>query len=272
MEAPVTTQAAPAAGQPAPPPAPGAGDNLPEKYRGKSVEDVARMHTELESKLGEYGSYKSVVDRLNQYGGVDNVLQWALHGAQQAQQQGSRSAPTASEPAPGDPWADWDLLPAREQAKRMQAVLKQELGATYTQQIAEYAKPYIQQVQQYFDQQNRQWDIYRKVMGEWRKNPGIDPDALLQTMVKLSTGGVEDLISLAARMNTGDLDAEKKAKALFESYKVDEETKQKNAAFAALTNGTPPVNLPPAPTTAEDAKALILTSLLRTGSITPGQI
>ena len=252
------------------------GFSLPEKWKGKSAEDVAKAYVELEKKMGdqatEWGEKSKVLDRLQQYGGPDNLLQWATYGYQQyqgAQSKGTQPQHTQQQAQTGQA-ADqntleavlqgWEELQPRDQVTRLAKLL-----TGYADNLAkQYAQQYTGQNRQWQDTVQRSWDIYRKALGAWRKNPKIDPEALLQQMATVATGDVDQLLGIASNALTGQDDLQAKIDQAVASAKQAWEQEQQNKGFRAVTSGQRGSSIPGAPKSSAEENALILKAL--TGS------
>lgn len=253
---------------------------MPEKFTGKSAEDVARAYVELEGKLGNYKEHEALAEQLKQYGGWDNVRQWAAYGAQayqQAQQAHSQAQPqphhATAQGQQADPFENWDLLTPREQASK----LSQLVGLAATNYINTYANQvaqgYGKQLQDALTHINRQWDIYRQVMGAWRKDPTVDPDALLQTMVQVATGDVPSLMQIAQKQLLGEGEVDRKAKGLFEQWKADEALRRQNEQVTVMTGAGRSAFSVPAPAGSRgEATNRILQRVMQDGTITPAHL
>lgn len=252
--------------------------SLPEKFTGKSVEDVARSYVDLEKKYGELSGLKN---QLDQYGGLDNLKQWAqaapqyLQAYQQAaaalqQAQSRQTAPSQQGPAV-DPYENWDLLTPKEQAQRQ----SQLLAGALTQYVNAYGAQVVSQLQQQQAQQqaalNTQWDIYRTVMDATRKNPNLDANDLMQRMAKVATGDVNSLIQIASQQLTGQADLDAKINAEVQRRLADARLKEQNAQLNTLTNaGRSSFQMPQqVPASHDEATAALVKKLLQDGTVSP---
>lgn len=252
--------------------------SMPEKFAGKTAEDIARSYVELESQSGKYAT---TMKDLEAAGGAEVAKQWAQYGPQlyQAYQrlaeqiatsQGQQQAPVQQGPAV-DPYENWDMLTPKEQAQRQ---LQMVAGAA-TQYINAYgsqvAQAYQQQAQALKQELNTQWDIYRQVMGQWRKNPNIDPDALLQSMARVAGGDLGSLIDIASKQLTGDSDLQARINAEVQRKLADERLKAQNQSLNTLTSSGRSSYQAPSqiPASHEDATAALMKHLLEKGGISP---
>jgi len=248
---------------------------MQEKFAGKSVEDVARSYAELES---QHGKVSDIARKIEELGGLDNLKQWAQYGSQAYQQtlraaqqaQNSQSQQQQTIPA-GDPFENWDMLSPKEQAGK----LVQLVAGAATQYINEYGNQIVSQYQRQIADQlgglNKQWEIYRNVMAQWRKNPNIDPDALLQSMAKVATGDLCSLIDIASKQLTGQSDFDTRVAAEVQRRIADHRLQAENQQVNALTqSGRSSFTQTEAPKTHEDANRMILAKLVKSGDFSPG--
>lgn len=246
-----------------------------EKFKGKGADDVWKSYTSLESQLGDLGPKAKVADTVNQYGGVDNLLQWAQYGARLYQEAQTRQNQPQQQPQqqPGqaaDPYEQWDVLSPREQARLLSQQVEQSTWTKAQQYVNGIAQQYAQAIQADREQMSKQWDIYRQVMNAWRQNPKLDPDQILRNMAQVATGNVSDLINIASRNLTGEEDMEARAQAKFEAWKQAEEQKVKNSGQNVLTAlNRPSFSMPDVPKTKNQENALIAKRLIEAG-IPPG--
>lgn len=248
---------------------------MPEKFTGKGLEDVVKSYTELEKQYGELSGLKN---QLEQHGGLENLRQWATYGSQAyqaaiaAQQQAQTRQPQATQQGPAvDPYENWDMLTPKEQAQR----LSQLVAGAATQYINTYGQQVVSQMQrQQADQLaaiNTQWDIYRTVMAQWRKNPSIDPDQLLQSMAKVATGDLNSLMDIASKQLTGQADIDAKINAEVQRRLADARLKEQNQQVNVLTSaGRSSLHTPSQiPVSHDEATAALMKKLLQSGDITP---
>jgi hypothetical protein len=100
------------------------------KYQGKSVAELARMHTELESKLGEQG---------REVGELRNQVSQSLWQLQQAQNQlQNQQRPKAPEPEPPSTANFWDN-PISSVDSRVDSRLEKRLGEVMGQMARQQA-------------------------------------------------------------------------------------------------------------------------------------
>lgn len=268
------------------PPGPGSSAyTLPERFQNQTAEQLAQRYEELErthqDHLRQYAPYERLDGELRPYGGLNGLIS-AYNTLQQQQvtSPATTSRPTTN-PAPTAPaqptgaaadiyWQDWDVLPGREQALRVVqaavSALEQRFGTLYQQALEQIG----QQIQTQQTTLRNEWDIYRQVSDATRSNPGIDAQALMETMVSLSTGDTPDLVQVALSRLTADTDAEAKAQTLFQAYKADFEQQQKEHQEAALhPPGMPPPDLNPEQgfPTVEQENAAIGKRLLEQGVV-----
>jgi hypothetical protein len=246
---------------------------VPEKFAGKSLEDVVRSYTELES---QYGKVSGLQSQLEQMGGMENLRQWATYGNQayqaalaaQQQAQSRQSAQPTQPTSAEDPFENWDALTPREQGQK----LSQMVAAAATQYINAYGQQFATHQQKQLQDQaaalNTQWEIYRTVQEVARKNPGVDTNELMQRMAKIATGDLHSLMDIAMTQLTGQADIA----AEVQRRLADERLKDQNKQISVLTNaGRSSVKMPDSPGSPDDTRALIMKKLLESGTLSPGQ-
>lgn len=252
---------------------------MPEKFAGKTAEDIARSYVELES---QHGKYATTLKDLEGVGGVEVAKQWVQYGPQlyQAYQRlaeqiaashGQQSpAPVQQGPAV-DPYEDWEMLTPKEQAQRQMQVLANAATQYINAYGTQIAQAYQQQIAAAKQELNTQWDIYRKVMGQWQKNPNIDPEALLQSMARVATGDVNSLMDIASKQITGEADLQARIDAEVQRRMADARLKAQNAQLNTLSSSGHATFQSPrtSPATGEAADAALMKYLLEQGIVTP---
>ena len=153
---------------------------LPDKYQGKSVEELAQMHSELEGKLGkqsnELGELRSAVQYQQQY--LQN----------QATQQGQSQGDTGTTKLELNNETFYDK-PLESTRQVVQEEIGQALGnfAQYQQrdkENASFEQGYSQAVSKFGNKFNGQEGIVRELVSTWyegekRKNPNLRPEILM---------------------------------------------------------------------------------------------
>lgn len=218
---------------------------LPEKFQGKSVEDVAKAYSELEKTMGtqanQYSKWSSLEKQLQPYGGLDNFLHGYNQLYQHYQQSQQQPQPPAQQPvgqqnAVSEYFKDWDILPAQQQAQKL-ATLSNLMVQQQVQHIAaQYAQRFQDAQEQLQQQQRREWDIYQRVMAFVATHPGTNPQEVMQEMVSAGSGDVNTLMEQAYRNKWGQKEVEENYKKQFETWKTDYQQQQANQQLASLNN------------------------------------
>lgn len=251
------------------------GWSMPEKFQGKSAEEVARAYSELERNYGQAQQYKTVYDQIQQYGGLDNLTGWVNYGmhayeqAQRSQQQPQPQQTPQTHQEARAWWSDWDTLTPAEQAQRLvQQSVNPVVG--YVNQIA---TNFAGQLQQWQEQQVRQNDVYRQVLEAKLANPNLDINSTLAQMLAQAQANPRQLLDMVVRSQTAPAEIEREAQRRFEAMKADWELKQRNQQMGQVNGVTRQgYQVPQAPTTKGEENQNILRTLLEKGMISPGQV
>lgn len=236
----------------------GASFQVPERFQGKSAEDIARSYAELEQMHGrqmqELQPYLDAQKKYEQYGGIEgleqsygqlwNTLQSYMQNAGQPQQPQQAQQPIQNyaqdaNAMPQQGWdQDWDMLTPREQAQRMMEMVRQDAVQNAQQLVQQLYQQGINQFDQRFGTLERQFDIYKSVLETQRQYPDIDTNQMLQQALEISKATPQQLLELATKsvLNSDEKRQEAAAKELFEQWKADEMLRQQNERQAALLN------------------------------------
>lgn len=224
------------------------GFEIPEKFAGKSIEDVIRSYTELESSTGQRMQELEPLIRaqkeLEPYGGVNGLqeaygqiyrnYQQLLEGQQRQQTQ-----PQQTQPQQAADWTeDWDMLSPREQAQKMREQVAQEtMGQlqTYGQRLYEEAN---QRLESQTSAIRQELEIYKALQDVQRQHPDMDATQLLQEAVNMSRSNPQQLLQFATQhlANQDGKQTKAEAQQLFEQWKADEKLKQENAQRESILN------------------------------------
>jgi hypothetical protein len=191
---------------------PNPGFTMPEKFAGKTSEDIAKSYLELESKYGETSGKLKDYDSYSKIGKPEDIAQaieWAKNMKQaldkgllvpKGQQQ--QTAPVQNGSVPTEPWKadDWAYKSPAEQFQMMAEHLQNQ-NKSYIDGIA---KQYGDQLQGLTAQDARQKSILLKAIKTAIKNPDTDPEELLAQAAEYAQKSPEELIEmvLEARGNT----------------------------------------------------------------------
>jgi len=190
-------------GQPATQQAPSTSDGfaMPEKFNGKSPEDIARAYVELEKQYGQASSKVGALDAYAKIGTPEQIIQ-AIEYAQMAKRaidsgeyvpKGKIASPAKTESS--KPWEadDWQYRSPSDQADAM---------STYTQsQVQKYvdgiAAKYGEQIQGLAGRDAKEKSILVKAIEAARRNPNISIEELLNDAAGLAQKTPEELIDMA---------------------------------------------------------------------------
>lgn len=234
---------------------------MPEKFAGKSAEDIARSYQELEklhgSKAQQWSKYEQLDNQWKPHGGIDAYLtsygnlykHWQDTGGQNPQtqqqtRQSSQQSPQYQDPAQhtgglGDYFKDWDLMTGQQQAMKL-FQLNQLAMQQYGQQLATQHAAELKAAQDNFQaQQRREWDIYQKVLKYTQEHPGTDPAQVLEGMTRIAQGDVNTLMEQAYRNQYGWAEMEKQFKDQFEQWKAQYMQQQANQQLNTITDNEP---------------------------------
>lgn len=182
---------------------------LPEKFAGKSVEDVVRMYTELESSVGkasqELGDLRKQAEAYSKIGSPDDITQALQVGTQlyEALQDGrlvakdtkdkSSHEASAPPPSPEDFFDGYDLLSPQEQAKKQtQHVLNTIIP--YIDKLAVAANAEISKSAEASRQERR---LLTRVFEMKMKNPQLDIESVLKRATELAGATPDQLLDQA---------------------------------------------------------------------------
>ncbi len=223
----------------------------------KKTQTLADERRQFETSSKELQAYKEAADKHGHpdewakfWGGVQPY--WETFTKYTQQQKTGQSQPQGG--SVDDPWKDWDLTPANQQADRMAKHLEAKIRSNIE---AEYM-PQIQQAFKSRDEYNQNYlTLMRKAFEMKNTNPELDLDQLFQTAVDMQSGKINPL-EVAQKYSTPAPDLDKMFNERLEQQKVqwEEEWKSKQQA----TTPVPGIPLsafsprPDAPKTAEEAK------------------
>jgi len=204
------------------------GFKMPEKFAGKSAEEIAKAYTELESQhgkaaseLGKFKGYEDVV-KLGSAKDISDAIAWARQvnqafkegriTAAQAKQAKQDGPPVDTGNGSQAPWDNeqFDYLSPREQAKAIAEYNKRSSFDSTKEYIDGIAKQYGDQLQNWNGMNQRQQNILLKAIKQAIKNPDVDPEELLTQAAELAGKGPEELLNMAmeARMAPKSMEAE----------------------------------------------------------------
>ena len=181
---------------------------MPEKFAGKSPEDIARSYVELEKQYGSHAEKLKGLDAYSKLGTVDQIneaLTWARE-AYQKRQAGEWIDKAAAKAAPSNPAAapwdadDWAYKSPAEQFKAF-SDYQQSQSKSYIDQIA---GQYGQQIGSLAQRDAREKAILLRAVKAAVQNPGVDPEQILAEASGLASKSAEELIDmyLESRQNS----------------------------------------------------------------------
>ena len=227
---------------------------MPDKFKDKSAEDIARAYSELESQhgkmtneLGKYKGYDEVV-KIGSPKDIVEGIQWArqVNAALKSGQITYKQAQTAIAQGPqGDgssqaPWDNesFDYLTPREQAKAITEYNKTKGFGDTKSYIDQIANQYGTQIQQQYDLNNKQQNILLKAIKTAIKNPDVDVEDLLTQAAELAGKGPEELLNMAmeARMapKAQEAEVQKRVAALM----AEKDQERQNNELKLINNAT----------------------------------
>lgn len=188
------------------------GFKMPEKFAGKSAEDIAKSYLELERSYGERSSKLQELESYSKIGPADQVAQaieWArginakiAAGELVPASQRKEAAKIASQAENTHPWdsEEWAYKSPAEQSAAIAAYTQGEVKK-YVDQIA---SQYGQQIQGLAGRDSKEKSILVKALKTAIRNPTIDPEELLNEAAQLAGKSAEELIDMVmdARSNS----------------------------------------------------------------------
>ena len=232
---------------------------MPERFVGKTPEEIARSYVELEQMNGRqmqelepliqynqqlqpYGGIQALVDAYSTTSQNLQQIQQAYNQLlqQQGQQQMNGNNPRQTQQGESGQWdSDWDYLSPREQAARMREQIRQEILGELNPQLQDMYGRAQQQINGANESLLRQFEVYRNVMDLKQKYPDVDQTQLLQEAVRLTQAAPQDLMQVALQgiINKDGKQTEREAQRLFEQYKADLELQRKNEELNTVING-----------------------------------
>lgn len=186
---------------------------MPEKFQGKTPEDIARAYQELEQmhsrQMQEVGPLIQRNKELEAYGGYDGLekayatiaqnYQQLLQQSQQHQQQ-PQSAPRADSQADNSWMSDWEYLQPQEQARRLYERAVNDISQQIPQTVQQITRELSQQIQQLDEARRREMDVFKSTIGLQLQDPEADMTQTLQDAVNISQSSPQDLLQLAREL------------------------------------------------------------------------
>lgn len=241
------------------------GFKVPEKFAGKSVEDVAKAYVELEKMSGtqaaklknlesyeKIGAPEQITEALNWARGVKAMIEDGRLSPAQAKQalkegpQGSQQAFNSQNDEGSEPWSQegWDFLTPAQQAKAMSSYVK---GATQ-KEIKSYvdglAKNYGDEIQNIGGNWKREQAILLKAITSALKTPGADINSLLQGAADLASKTPEELLDMALEAQSSPAKQQAEIARLVEERVAKITQDRDNDRMKALTGATRPSSRP----------------------------
>lgn len=190
---------------------------MPEKFTGKSAEDIARAYVEVEKKLGSRdewaqlaelgtGGQKATPEQIRQ------AIEWARNTAGKINKgelvdasQVRHQAPTPPPATPQNPWeaSDWEFKTAAEQSKAMADYVT---GKT-REYVNQVANQYGEQFNQFRTQQGTESSIMLDAITRGIKS-GKDPVEIMTLAANLKSKTPQELMDMALVNLTADADRE----------------------------------------------------------------
>lgn len=275
----------PAGGTPAPGVA-GAADGggnafvMPEKFTGKSAEDIARSYVELEKG---FGSSRELQKRIDEFGGADTVFGWVDWVRQNYDRlqtllvNGNPTEPTRPNPQPTtDPgqvekfWESFELMAPREQYQTLAGLVSQAAAQHIQNLVAQERAGVMTQLEAWQGQHHQMLDIMQRALEAKIQNPKLDIREIYNGMLQMTRQTPEQLMKHAMSSLTKDADMEREIQTRVQQALLEADTKRKNAEMAGLFNtGNAPfkTDLPNPAISREQENAQILRGLVNDGTL-----
>jgi len=168
----------------------------------KKTQALADERREFEASSKELQTFKEAADKYGHpeewnkfWGGVQPYWE-TFTKYTQAQKTGQAPAQGGSGE---DPWRDWELTPANQQAERMSKYLEDKI-------INRVEETYMPQIQQAFktrdDYSQNYMTLMRRAFEMKQQNPELNLDELFQTAVDMQSGKV-NVLEAAQKLSAG---------------------------------------------------------------------
>lgn len=192
---------------------------MPEKFAGKSAEDIARSYVELERAHSTAAERAKAVEAYTKLGTPEQLseaIAWARDAFQKRQagewidKGAQKAAATKAEPSGStlEPWSsdDWAYKSPGEQAK---ALSDYQIAQTKAY-IDQVASGYGEQIKGLAGRDQREKNILLRAISTAIKNPGIDPEAILNEAGSLASKNAEELIDMVLQMRQNSPEAQER--------------------------------------------------------------
>jgi hypothetical protein len=218
---------------------------MPEKFAGKSAEDIAKAYSELESQYGKSQSAAKVAEAYARHGSpedVQRIVEWATQADQMLKNgqlvKAGQQAKVSPLQAPANPWDadDWVLKSEGEKYN----ILSQKAIEAAQQHIDARAAEYGKQIEGIAARDAREKSILVQAIELARAN-NTPIETILSDAAEIGKKSPEELLqmALAARHNTPEArDAE--VKKLVAAGVQEELQKREAAQMADFTRATTP--------------------------------
>lgn len=183
---------------------------IPEKFAGKSIEDVAKSYVELERNYSKAAEAQKALEAYSKIGPADQLgeaINWSRNTFQELQKAGmigpngelriSKSAPKPETKPEGSstsaPWDDdsWNYKTPQEHAKALAEYQQAQVKAYVDQVAGEYGK----QIQSLAGRDQREKSILLRTIKSALKT-GQDPEEILNKTSELAGKSAEELMDL----------------------------------------------------------------------------
>lgn len=186
------------------------GFQIPEKFAGKSAEEIAKSYVELEKQYGSHAEKLKGLEAYSKFGTpeqINEALNWARDAYAKIQkgdliERAKVKAAEASTSPSTAPWDadDWAYKSPAEQFKAF-SDYQQSQAKSYIDQVA---SQYGQQIGSLAQRDAREKAILLRAVKAAVQNPGVDPEEILAEASGLASKSAEELIDmyLESRQNS----------------------------------------------------------------------
>lgn len=177
--------------------------SMPEKFVGKSPEEIARAYLEVEKQHGKAAARLGTLDAYSKIGSPEQIQQ-VIDYARQVKAaldagtlvpKGQEKPPTAAAKPDAKPWEadDWAFRSPAEQARAIADEVNRSAQELIEQRAAQYGKT----IEGLAGRDAREKSILVKAIEAVRRNPSLSIEELLNDAAGLAQKTPEELIEMA---------------------------------------------------------------------------